>query len=41
MRELSDKLEITPMLRLINKGYFIEAGINNSRQIRFNFMHIF
>jgi hypothetical protein len=41
MRELSDKLEITPMLRLINKGYFIEAGVNNSRQIRFNFMYIF
>jgi hypothetical protein len=41
MRDLSDKMEITPMLRLINKGYFIEAGVNNSRQIRFNFMYIF
>ncbi len=41
MRGLSDKMEITPMLRLINKGYFIEAGVNNSRQIRFNFMYIF
>ena len=41
MRGLSDKLEITPMLRLINKGYFIEAGVNNSRQWRFNFMYIF
>ena len=41
MRGLSDKLEITPMLRLVNKGYFIEAGVNNSRQIRFNFMYIF
>jgi hypothetical protein len=40
MRGLSDKLEITPMLRLINKGFFVEAGINNSRQWRFNFMHI-
>ena len=29
------------MLRLINKGYFIEAGINNSRQFRLNFMYIF
>jgi copper chaperone CopZ len=38
MRGLSDKLEITPMLRFISKGYFIEAGINNSRQFRFNFM---
>ncbi|MBY0265756.1 MAG: hypothetical protein K2W84_05040 [Burkholderiales bacterium] len=41
MNDLSDKTEITPMLRLINKGYFVEAGINNSRQFRFNFMHIF
>ncbi len=41
MRGLSDKLEITPLLRLINKGYFIEAGVNNSRQFRFNFMYIF
>jgi hypothetical protein len=41
MRGLSDKLEITPMLRLINKGYFVEAGINNSRQWRVNFMYIF
>jgi hypothetical protein len=41
MRNLSDKTEVTPMLRLINKGYFIEAGINNSRQFRLNFMYIF
>ncbi len=41
MHQLSDKTEITPMLRLINKGYFIEAGVNNSRQFRFNFMYIF
>jgi hypothetical protein len=41
MRGLSDKLELTPMLRLINKGYFIEAGVNNSRQWRLNFMYIF
>jgi hypothetical protein len=41
MRDLSGKTEITPMLRLINKNYFIEAGINNSREPRFNFMYIF
>ena len=41
MRDLSDGIEITPMLRLVNKGYFIELGINNSHQIRFNFMYIF
>lgn len=41
MRGLSDRVEITPMIRLINKGYFIEAGVNNARQARFNFMYIF
>jgi hypothetical protein len=41
MRGLSDRLEITPMLRLISKGYFIEAGVNNSRQWRLNVMYIF
>jgi hypothetical protein len=41
MQGLSDKLEITPMLRLINKNYFVEAGVNNSRQLRFNLMYIF
>jgi hypothetical protein len=39
MHDLSDKTEITPMLRLINKNYFIEAGVNNSRQFLFNFMY--
>lgn len=41
MHELSNKTEITPMLRLVNKNYFVEAGVNNSRQVRFNFMYIF
>lgn len=41
MHGLSDKMEITPMLRLVNKDYFIEAGANNSHQVRFNFMYIF
>ena len=41
MRGLSDKVEITPMLRLINKRYFIDVGLNNSNQARFNFMYIF
>jgi hypothetical protein len=41
MRGLSDKLEVTPMIRLINKDYFVEAGVNNMRQARFNFMYIF
>lgn len=41
MNSLSDKIEVTPMLRLINKNFFLEAGINNSAQPRFNFMYIF
>ncbi|HEU4709272.1 MAG TPA: hypothetical protein VFS17_08170 [Methylophilaceae bacterium] len=41
MNDLSDKVEVTPMLRLINKNYFVEAGVNNSSQLRFNFMYIF
>jgi hypothetical protein len=41
MNSLSDKIEVTPMLRLINKSFFVEAGVNNSREPRFNFMYIF
>lgn len=41
MRGLSEQIEVTPMLRLINKGYFIEAGLNTEKQARFNFMYIF
>jgi hypothetical protein len=41
MQNLSDSTEITPMLRLINKNYFIEGGINTEHQFRFNFMYIF
>lgn len=41
MNGLSDKVEVTPMLRLINKSFFVEAGVNNSREPRFNFMYIF
>lgn len=41
MRGLSDMTEITPMLRLIHNRYFVEAGVNNSRQLRFNFMYTF
>ena len=41
MRGLSDKTEITPMLRLIHNRYFVEAGVNNAKQARFNFMYIF
>ena len=41
MHDLSGKTEVTPMLRLVNKGLFVEAGVNNSRQPRLNFMYIF
>lgn len=41
MNDLSDRVEITPLLRLINRGYFVEAGVNNFGQPRFNFMLIF
>lgn len=41
MRGLLDEIEITPMLRLIHKRYFVEFGVNNFSQIRANFMYIF
>lgn len=41
MNDLSDRIEVTPMLRLINRNYFVEAGANNFGQPRFNFMFIF
>jgi hypothetical protein len=41
MKGLSDKLELTPMLRLIHNRYFIEAGISTDKNARFNFMFIF
>lgn len=41
MNGLSEKIEITPMVRLVNKSFFVEAGVNNSREPRFNFMYVF
>ncbi|MGQ2979600.1 MAG: hypothetical protein ACT6Q9_07880 [Polaromonas sp.] len=41
MRGLSEKTEITPMLRFIHKRYFVEVGVSNMKQGRFNFMYIF
>lgn len=38
---LSDKTEVTPMLRLIHKRYFVESGVNNFAQGRINFMYIY
>ena len=41
MRGLTDKTEVTPMLRLIHNRYFVELGVNNASQARMNFMYIF
>jgi len=41
MRGLSEQVEWTPMLRLINKGWFVEAGANQEGDARFNVMYIF
>jgi len=41
MNGLSEKIEVTPMVRLVNKSFFVEAGVNNSREPRFNFMYVF
>jgi hypothetical protein len=41
MNGLSDKTETTPMVRLIANRFFVEAGVTNNRQTRFNFMYIF
>lgn len=41
MKGLSQETEITPMLRLIHKRYFVELGVNTMSQARFNFMYIF
>jgi hypothetical protein len=39
--QISDKIEVIPMLRLINKNIFLEGGVNNSGQPRLNLMHTF
>jgi len=41
MQGLTDKTEVTPMLRLIHNRYFVELGVNNASQVRMNFMYIF
>lgn len=41
MRGLSEKTEITPMLRLIHNRYFVEFGVNTDKQARANFMYTF
>ena len=41
MRGLSDKVEITPMLRLVHNRYFLELGINTAGKARANLMYVF
>ena len=41
MRGLSDEVEVTPMLRVVSRNFFVEAGVNNMHQVRFNFMYVF
>ncbi|MES2581631.1 MAG: hypothetical protein V4627_02850 [Pseudomonadota bacterium] len=41
MQGLSDKTEVTPMLRLIHNRYFVELGVNTTSQVRANFMYTF
>ena len=38
---LSDKIEVTPMLRLVQNRFVIELGVNTSRQWRANFLYTF
>ena len=37
-RGLTDKNEVTPMLRLIHKRYFFELGVNDASQVRASLM---
>jgi hypothetical protein len=39
--QISDKIEVIPMLRLISKNIFVEGGVNNSGQPRLNLMYTF
>ena len=41
MSYISNDIEVTPMLRMIHKRYFIEAGANLSGKPRLSFMYIF
>jgi hypothetical protein len=40
-REFSTKIEFTPMLRLINKSFFAEIGVNQDKQVKAGLMVIF
>jgi hypothetical protein len=39
--EFSEKIEITPMLRLINKNFFAEIGVDQNKKVKAGLMMIF
>jgi hypothetical protein len=41
IRELSESIEVSPMLRLINRRYFLELGVNERARARANLMFVF
>ncbi len=41
MRNVVSGTEFTPLLRLINKSYFVEAGVSTTGKARLNFMYIY
>ena len=41
MRGLSEKTEITPLLRFIHNRFFVDLGMNTAHQARANLMYIF
>lgn len=40
-REFSEKIEITPMLRLINKRFFAELGVTQDKKVKAGLMFVF
>jgi hypothetical protein len=41
MSMVSDAYEVTPMLRLIHKRFFVEAGANLQGKPRLSFMYVY
>ena len=40
-REFSEKIEITPILRLINRKFFAEIGVSQNREVKAGLMYVF
>jgi hypothetical protein len=41
VREFSEKVEVTPMLRLINRNFFAELGVNQDGKAKGGLMVVF